>query len=191
MADVFPVWCKPATLDMWQTRLLEVEALHCALPIHEDWAHEPKVVTTPMDVEHQYHGRNAAERLHINRMPDADPQADITNWVNGILKLTGFPILALGVNRDNPPQLLQWNTVPASDSLLEQLAVDELVLFEGLARIPDLMRMYMLLARRDTTAWKITLTLASALLPGADEELIAANDHARAGATFGYLQFYD
>ena len=191
MTEIFPLWCKPAILDMWQTRLLDVEALHCALAIHEDWAHEPKVVTTPMDTEHQYHGRNAAEGLYINMMPDAGPQADITNWVNSIMKLTGFPILGLGLNRDNPPQLLQWNTVPASDSLIEQLAVDELVLFEGLARIPDLMRMYMLLARRDTTAWKITLTLASAVLPGADAEIVAANDHVRAGTSFGYLQLYD
>jgi hypothetical protein len=188
MADVFPLWCKPVTLDTWRTRLLEVETLHCTLPIHEDWAQEPKVLTTPMDVEHQYQGRVNTERLILNMMPDADPHADITNWVNGIMRLTGFPIAAF-FNPDNPPQLLQWDTVAAADSLMEQLAVDELVLFEGLARIPDLMRMYILLARRDTTAWKITLTFGSAVLPGSDAEIVALNDHIRAGATFGYLQF--
>ncbi|MDQ7025021.1 MAG: hypothetical protein Q9P01_01435 [Anaerolineae bacterium] len=189
MLDTIPTWCKPVSLDMWQTRLLEDAALRCSLPIHEDWSRQAKELVTPMDVEHQYSGRNAAERLIINMMADADPESDMTNWVTAIMKLVGFPILALGLNHENPPHLLEWQAVAVSDALLGQYAVDELHLFEGLARIPDLTRLYMLLARRDSIAWKITLTLNSALLPDSDSAMIASNDHARAGATFGNLHF--
>jgi hypothetical protein len=90
------------------------------------------------------------------------------------------------------PRLMEWRYLGTCSSLSERLAVDGTHLYQGLAMLPgtssELARFYVLLARRGTSAWKISLSFMSACLPGMDEEMVISNDHVRAGATFGYLR---
>jgi len=185
MVDI-PTWCEPSSPEMWKTRPLKDDAMRYSLAIPADWAEAPQVRTTKLETEHQYTGRTPGENLFINLMPNADPQADITNWANAIIRIMGFPVVAMV--GDPRPELLRWDAVPAPSTLAEQWNVDELHLFEGMAKMPGLIRIYMLLARRATTAWKITLTLDSACPPGTVPEIVERSDHVRAGATFGALR---
>lgn len=189
MASRIPAWCKPTSSAKWHTEPLEDTELQVSLNMHEDWSQTPIRLTTTLDIEHRYAGRTADEWLIINMMPKADPKADIKHWVDAFIKTLGFPIVGLSRHTDYTPVLLDWQIFNVPNSLVTRLGVDEVHLFEGVGRIPDLMRIYILLARRGTVAWKVTLTLASACLPGTNLPTITINDHVRAGATFGTLQF--
>ncbi len=108
------------------------------------------------------------------------------------MSITGFPVIALTQPGAPPPALLKWQYEGAFPALAKRLGADEAHLYSGLARLPgtppELARLYMLLARRDTQAWKVTLSFASACPPGMPEEFVISNDHVRAGATFGDLR---
>jgi hypothetical protein len=189
MAGIVPVWCYRTASPGWHTRKLEDTDLRVVLNIHTGWSQRPTRINNPLDVEHRYAGRTPDEWLILNRMPDADPTADMTHWVNLFIAATGFPIIGLASHPDYQPNLLEWQEFEVAESLSKTLDVDEVHLFEGVGRIPEVMRIYIMLARRGTIAWKVTLTLASACLPGTDFQVITLNDHVRAGTTFGSLKF--
>ena len=115
------------------------------------------------------------------------------NWVDAIVSMSGFPVPAMQHAADASLRLLEWQYQGNGQPLTERLAVDETHLYQGLAMLaakpPELARIYILLARHGTLAWKDSLSLLSACPPGTPEEMIAANDHVRARATFGDLRF--
>lgn len=189
MGDALPIWCEMASLPAWKTVPLHDPTLQVQLHIHEDWNPTPQVNETPLDIEHRYAGRTPDEWLIINKMPAADPHADMTNWVNAFVQTTGFPIIGINTTPDTQPELLAWDTWATSDATRQHYDVDEIHLLEGVGQIPELVRMFFVLARRDTVAWKVALVLPSACLPGTDIETLIANDYVRAGAILGSLHF--
>jgi hypothetical protein len=152
----------------------------------------PEVDEMPMQVEHVYRGVYASEWLTVAFMEQADPAGNLRNWIEAVVSMTGFPILAMQQAIDPPPELLEWQYTGAYPTLSERLGVDETFLYHGAAKLPgkppELARIYALLARRGTLAWKVCLAFNSACPPGMPEEMIVSNDHVRAGATFGCLQ---
>jgi hypothetical protein len=192
MNIVIPIWLEPIDLAGWPTHVVESEALHYALPLRQGWNTVPHRNETPVEKEHVYRGLYPADCLAISFMEQADPAANVRNWVEALLRLAGFPIQALRRPDQAPPELLQWQYEGTSLSLDQRLAVDETHLYQGLAMLagtpPDLARIYVLLARRGTWAWKVSLSFLSACPPGMPEEMITGNDHVRAGASLGYLR---
>lgn len=185
----WPVWLEPIDLEEWPTQTVESATLHYTLPIRVGWSTVPQVNESPVQVEHVFQGVYPSEWLVVSFMDKADPAANLRNWAEAVVNLTGFPITSMS-QAAQPPKLLEWQYEGACAPLAERLGVDEVHLYRGLGmlpgRPPELARFYILLARRGTLAWKIGLSFMSACLPGTDEAVVAENDHVRAGATFGY-----
>ena len=188
-----PAWLEPVTLAAWPTREVTSRELKYALPLPRRWNAVPQIVETPLDVTHIFTGDWAEERLQVSFMTAADPTHHLDNWVEAPLRLTGFPIPA--ASAADQPQLLEWSALSAPAALLEHLQIDEVHLYQGLGVSPidpsRLSRLYFLLARRGTLAWKVGLSFMTACPPGMPEPIIAANDHVRAGATFGLIHFLE
>jgi hypothetical protein len=193
MTDNLPIWTEPITLEGWPTYVVDSADLHYALPIRQGWNPVPEVDEMPMQVEHIYRGVYATEWLTVSFMAQADPSGDLKNWMDAVVNMAGFPILAMHRASDPPAELLEWQYVGAFPTLSERLGVEEALLYQGMAKLPGkppgLARLYALLARRGTLAWKVCLAFDSACPPGVPEEMVVSNDHVRAGATFGYVQF--
>lgn len=186
-----PLWLQPVQLEEWPTQMIENAALGYHLPIPPGWQINPMVNQTDLEIEHIFRGDAVSEGLLISCMNQADPRSNLCTWVEAFLSLTGFPILALKQSSDPPPELLEWQYQGNCPALTERLNCDETHLYQGLAQFPgkppELARLYILLARRNSVAWKVSLSLMSACLPGMPEEKVASNDHLRAGAIFGEL----
>lgn len=186
-----PVWLEPADPESWPTRPVESPLLRYALRMRDTWSAAPAVGGTPMEIEHVYRGLSPAEWLIVSCMDRADAGSDMKQWVEIISVTTGFPVLAMQ-QLDPKPQLMEWGYGGSPAALAARLQVDEAHLYEGMAVIPGeynrMAHLYLVMARRGSFAWKVTLSFESACLPGMPEALVASNDHVRAGATFGSLR---
>lgn len=184
-----PLWVQPSDLEGWPVENCTSPALHYSIPIRQGWQTRPTVNQTPMEIEHIFRGSNALEQLTVSFMSQANPEHPLRNWLEGMLLLTGFPLLSMQPDGQPPPQLLDWQYQGNCPPYAERLAVDEVHLYQGLAQLPDssseLARLYILLARRGNFAWKIGLSLLSAGSPEMPENFAAASI---AGATFGSLR---
>lgn len=192
MNSFMPEWLQPALLEAWPTQLIQTTDLHYALSLRQGWVLQPVQLPSVVDREHVFRGQFLSEWLTINFMDEANAQSDLREWVEAFLRLTGFPSWPIAQACPSPPFLLEWHDEGSCPPLAQRLSVDETYLYQGLAALPnhpsELARLYILLARRGTHAWKITLSLLSACPPGTPAEIIQSNDHVRAGATFGTLE---
>ncbi|MBP0019738.1 MAG: hypothetical protein J7647_19565 [Cyanobacteria bacterium SBLK] len=188
-----PLWTRQADLEDWPMQVAVNKILRYSIPIRQGWNIHPLVNQTPMEIEHIFRGIYDCECLTVAFMSGANPEHELRNWVEAILGMMGFPLLALQQNRTILPQLLEWQYQGNCPIYAERLAVDEVHLYEGLAQFPDipseLARLYILLARRENLAWKVGLSFLSACLPGMSEDLITSSDRVRGGATFSRLRF--
>jgi len=188
-----PVWLNPVTLEDWPVQAIQSNSLRYALSLHQEWDSTPQHNETPLEKEHIYRGIYPSDCLCVSFMEQADPSSNLQNWAEAMVRLTGFPIQALRLHDDEPPKLLEWRYEGTYPLVTKRLEVDEAHVYQGLAmlhgRPPELVRFYILLARRGQFAWKVSLAFSSACLPGCATEMVTANDHVRAGATFGSLQF--
>ena len=192
MSQPIPVWLEPTTLKNWPTRPIKRDDLGYMLPLPTPWNRKPEVTKTALDITHIYRGTHPLELLSITFMPNANPTAKMVNWVEVGIRMTGFPILEMAsLNEGKPPKLLEWTYLGMCESLNKRLAVEETHLYSGLGSItgrpPMLARIYIILARRETLAWKASLSFISACWPRTPEETVIANDHVRAGAILGHL----
>ncbi|NEQ54795.1 MAG: hypothetical protein F6K11_32515 [Leptolyngbya sp. SIO3F4] len=189
--QTMPVWIQPTALDEWPTQNVTSEALKYRLPICQRWQLTPIINQTPMEQEHIFLGTQPGELLTIGYMAQANPNHDLQKWVETLLHITGLPILHWQ-SLEPAPKLIEWQSIELPFDLCQQMKVDEILSYQGLAQAPNsstgLLRIYSILLRRHTEAWKIHLSLSSACLPGVPEEMVERNDHVRAGATFGFLQ---
>lgn len=192
--QTIPVWVEPVDLPGWPTQPVESATLRYRIPLPAGWSVEPQVEETPVEVQHVFRGDYPAEWLIANFMKDANPKDKITNWVEAIMHMAGFPILPMKQAIGPSLQLLEWRYEGAGPLYAQRLAVDEAYFYSGLAMFQDqsrsaLARFYILLARRENSAWKIALSFMSACPPGMPEAMVISNDHVRAGATFGSVRF--
>jgi hypothetical protein len=164
-------WLDPAVSD-WPTRAYASARLRYALSAPEDWA-DPELHELPTHLEELF--RSDDEGLLVQFMDAADPAADLATWATAPVTLAGAPAVALAVAPGS--ETIDWRAVVA-DGLTDRLAVDEALLFAGTTRSPDdtVGRVYVVLARRGTSAWNVGLSLE-----GVDDE--------RAAATLGTLSF--
>ena len=186
-----PRWTAYVEHPMWPVSERTSAALRYRLHLHEEWQATPREIESPLDVEHRYAGLNRPDYLTINFMPNADPDADITNWLDAIVALVGYPMLAFARDSDLP-QLVAWQNLGQFPAVAGKLDVDQVWLYEGLIQLQappiEFGRLYFLLAQRETVAWKIGLSIFTACLPGTPDEMVYKNDHIRAAATFGSIQ---
>lgn len=174
-----PAWLAETSAGGWPTRPYRSDRVRCELAVPEGWMTRPALTELPTHAEELF-----PEGLLLQFMGGADPQADLRGWAAAPIALAGAPAAAVAVGAS---ELLAWDEVEAAD-VAGRLEVDELRLFEGLARGADLRRIYTVLARRGTEAWHVGLALESACPPGAPEEAVAAHDHVRAAAMLSRLR---
>jgi hypothetical protein len=85
-------------------------------------------------------------------------------------------------------ELAHWESEATPAALAARLKTDELHLLRGLARAESgTARLYAVLARRRSHAWKLFLSLASAA-GGGNELAHLHDDDSRAGTVFGSLE---
>jgi hypothetical protein len=188
-----PVWLQATKLAEFPVRRMNNNIMQCRLALPRTWPIEPTLKENPLEIEQVFQGINLGECLVLNFMQSADPEGDLKSWVELIVKVTGLPILPIALLLPEPPQLLQWEGLENHASWLQHFQVDELYLYQGLAQLRDesaLMHLYTILARRDMSAWKISLALT-----GNTDQGIAAQARnpvpaaVRAAAILGELEF--
>jgi hypothetical protein len=192
-AEELPAWLKRSDPAGWPTIPLQSEMLRYSLRIPQRLRSEPEVRASSREVEHAYHGARNTEWLIITFMDKANATSDMRNWVEPILATSGFPV---AINLDPMPQLARWRYLGRLPGLASGLDVDEAHAYTGLAKYTEadrtiLGRLYIVMAWRKNFAWKLALSIETALFEGMPEEMVYAQDHVRAGAVFGTLQLGD
>lgn len=186
-----PIWLQPRGLDTWPTQTVTNSQLRYRVPIPAAWPQTPEIKPTAFETEHFFGGRLPGEGLIIKALPEAKPDHPLQSWVEAIVQITGFPLLSIQQGLTSPPALLQWQAQGPCLDLQQHFQVEETFLYQGLAQLSEgetgLIRLYVLLAKRQTWAWQVGLSIASACLPGTPEERVEVNDHWRAGAILGHL----
>ncbi|MEV4757861.1 hypothetical protein AB0J86_22475 [Micromonospora sp. NPDC049559] len=175
-----PIW---STVEPgWPVRSEQVEGVTLGVP--EGWRPEAATPAVGGVTERAFTGRFPGELLAVAVMPEADPTHNLRLWVDATIALIGLPHPALA-----PAGLLEWAAEGEQVGWAADLGVDTCLTYQGvLGDSPNLNRCYVVLARRGTTAWRIVLSLASAMLPGSPDEGVTAQDHVRAAAVFGGLR---
>ncbi len=122
----------------------------------------------------------------VTLLTGATAEADLAGWLD-------LPMSAVGVDPQVVPvpgegTALSWGEGPAFVTAAD---VDEQLARSGMLRFtadgedqPELLHCYVLLARRGDAAWKVAVALASAVPPGAPDDVVERNDHVRARALF-------
>jgi hypothetical protein len=184
-----PRWLEPITpIDQWQTTLQSAPSVGAALAVPDHWETVPDS-SLPETVV--WRGVFPGEGLVVTRCDDVDPADDLAAWVMADVALVGgcHPSLLPDAASSAPRS---WRVDNDDSTVDEHLDVDESRSATGLLAITgqrtEIVRAYVVVARRDTTAWKVTLQLASACLVGTDDDLVDANDHVRARAVLGHLE---
>lgn len=189
----FPFWFRPILLEGWATVSTENAALRCAFRLPVGWTQVPAhMPPNARSLDAHYGGHTVSEGLSIQLMQDASPEAPLSDWAIASLHLTGHPFALLppdvGVN------VLEFTDFGTHPQVATALNVDAVHSMGGLARIltpePETARFYIVLARGGRIAWKFTLSIMSACLPGMPLETVNQNDHVRAGAIFGSMTLH-
>jgi hypothetical protein len=188
-----PSWAETEDVAGWPTVEASDETFGYRVPVPALWEREPVVEHLPIETVHTYRGRTPLDWLSIRRLIGADPAADLSDWVDACLHLTGFPVLPLAESLPTAPRLLVWSGVQLCPELAARLGAEDLRVADGLGLCQlesgaSLIRVYVLLARVAARAWNVNLSLFSACPPNAPEALVRANDHRRAAAVFGRLR---
>ena len=185
-----PRWLAPRLpIDGWQTNQQTVDAVGVGVAVPDHWAPQPD---TSMPGTVVWHGVFPGEGLAIARRDGVDPDDDLATWIHADVALTGgcHPALLPDGATAEPRSWFADDDDPTVD---EHLDVDESRGATGLVAIvgqrTEMVRGYVVVVRRDTTAWKVTLQVSSACLVGTDDDLVDSNDHVRARAVLGDLAF--
>jgi hypothetical protein len=185
-----PRWLEPCDPPGWPTVPLKSATLRYSLRIPKRWAVTPHVRGTAREIEHLYIGTRKAEWLIISFMEKATATSNMTDWVEACIAMSGFPVI---LEQDPLPALRSWNYLGKLPGFAKKLGADEAHAYTGLANYPEdsgtvLGRLYIVMARRKSFAWKIALSFETACFEGMPEEKVYANDHVRAGAILGNLR---
>jgi len=188
-----PPWLEPVELEAWPTRFVEDEGVGAALLLPVGWRDDPEEQREGDVVERSWAGALPGEGLSVAVLTPADAGRSIRTWVDAGVAMLGHPDLPALTGAERDIELLEFLCDGEGEPLTGRLAVDEAATYQGLLALdvapPDLVRVYVVLARRGSVAWKIGLTLSTACPPGTDPDVVQANDHVRAGAVLGELRF--
>lgn len=191
MGTTAAAWLDEAdAIDEWPVRPVDT-GIGVTVAVPPSWS-APRTSDEAMVRITRCSGSLPGEGLAVSRLDNVEADKDVTTWLELSMSVFGG-LDPQTLADDGATEILQWRREPA-DGLAESLAADEAAAFSGLATFtvdgerPELIRSYVLLVRRGSTAWKIGLALSSACLPGTPDELVDANDHIRARAVFGGLR---
>jgi len=169
----------------WATRDTAIPATFCALSVPDGWSPEPGLDLGATVTQRRFRGPGPADVLVVEVIDRADPTLPLRGWVDATLALTGLPMTGL----PDGAFLVEWGEVGVETVEGE---ADELLEFRGLVRWPgppaELSRAYVVLVRCGDRAWNVALSIMSACLPGDPEEIVEAQDHARAAAVLDGLR---
>ena len=131
----------------------------------------PTVNARPTEINHVFRGPWPTEWLIVSFMDKASTNR-MTDWVDAVMARVGFPVMDMIAESDasplseswasTQPRTLEWDYEGAFESVADRMRLDEVHCYSGIGRLPghtpQLARLYILLARRKTFAWKITLS---------------------------------
>jgi hypothetical protein len=187
-----PPWMVPADPEGWPTVIFESPALRYQIRVPQRWSADPTVTATSSELKHVFAGTAPGSQLSVRFMDRAIPGHDMRRWVDTATMMTGFPVVG-ATDDGKQPELLEWQYEGEYGPVAAKRGLDEIHCWSGLARIENatipLRRIYIAAFRRQTFAWLVSMLFETAVQPGMPEHLVETNDHARAGATFGHIQF--
>jgi hypothetical protein len=175
----FPLWCRPTESPLPPP----TADLSCRIRPPFEWASIPSITSLAGVVQGVWPGVDARDALIVSFMPAAVPGHRMLTWVEAPILMIGYPEPAM-----KPlPQLVFWESAPLPPALVTRHGANELHVLRGLARSElGTARLYTVLVRRDSHAWKLFLSLATDAGSG-DELRHLRDDDARAGGVFGPL----
>lgn len=192
MIATIPTWLQATTLDSLPTRALNNNIIQCQLKLPKDWDHTPKMEFSKLLVEHFFEGNQPLDGLVMSFIEAADPAADLKDWIEMPIQLGQHPFPVIQQAFSLRPTILKWENLLTPIDLQEQLALDELALYEGIMQdqaTGSQACWFAVLARRTSKAWLIGLSLkATHTYTGTAIEL-ALEDQQRAAAIFNGLKF--
>lgn len=110
-------------------------------------------------------------------------------WVDGIADVAGLPVLE--IDPATNPTVMEWIYEGKLDVVAKNYNADEAHCYSGIISLNDTdkhkARVYILLLRKGTFAWKFIFSCETALFPGMPDSIVYSNDHIRAGSTFGAI----
>ena len=185
-----PRWLEPCDPPGWPTVPLKSATLRYSLRIPTRWGSTPRVRGTAREVQHIYEGTRKAEWLFVSFMEKATATSDMTNWVELCKAMIDFPV---PLEQDPLPKLRSRTYLGKLPGVAKKLRADEAHAYTGLADYMEgsrtvLGRLYIVMARRKSFAWKVALSFETACFEGMPEERVYASDHVRAGAILGKLR---
>ncbi len=188
-----PLWLKPADPPGWPTIPIRSATLRYSMRLPQRWVSRPLVNGTELEVWHVYWGSTSqdAEWLYISFMENASEGDQLHKWVDFSMLLCDSPITQIHDDEARAPKRRTWDFLGRLPSLEAKMKADEAYGWMGTSTYQRdfvmLGRMYVILVRRKTFAWKIVLSFMTAVLEGMPEQFIKSNDHVRAGAVLGDL----
>ena len=113
-------------------------------------------------------------------------------WVDFTMALCGMPIAPIHEDEDRGPERRTWTPLGRMPALETRLGADEAYAYMGVSTYQRdfvmMGRMYVLIVRRASFAWKIVLSFMTAVLEEVmPQSMLDSNDHVRAGAVLGTL----
>lgn len=183
-----PLWLHMSEQFLRPSIVVKKTELRYELNLFADWAAEPEVLPSSMQIDHVYRGTASSDWLVVSFMSSAVPGHNMLNWLEAPIRMLGFPSIQISEKANPVPNLLAWNYEGSSAAYVKNLGVEEMHGFTGLARFgQSVARLYVLMFRKRNLAWMFFLSLHS--LAGNGKELsILRDDHWRAGTIFGRLR---
>jgi hypothetical protein len=183
-----PLWLCTSELFLGPAAVVTKKELRYKLSPFADWAAEPEVLPSSMQIEHVYRGPASSDWLVVSFMSKAVPGHNMLNWVETPIRMSGFPSIQIAAKADPVPDLVAWNYEGNSPAYMEKLGVEEMHGFTGLARFDQAVaRLYVLMLCKTNLAWMFFLSLQSSAGNG-NELATLRDDHQRAGSLFGRLR---
>jgi hypothetical protein len=183
-----PLWLCTSEQFLGPAAVVTKKELRYELSLFADWAAEPEVLPSLMQIDHVYRGRTSSDWLVVSFMSKAVPGHNMVNWVETSIRVSGFPSIQIAAKANPVPDLVAWNYEGNSPAYMEKLGVEEMHGFTGLARFDQAVaRLYVLMLRKTNLAWMFFLSLWSSAGSG-NELATLRDDHRRAGSLFCRLR---
>ena len=196
--EQLPSWLFDTSIDEMPTKEVKSASGRYSLRIPESWQSNYALRGTHLEIEHIYYGPSDAEWVMIGFADNVDPAWDMTRAIKTYMALNEALPFMSPLDKSRDPQHVKGSNEPLRSlpSLVAKLNASEAwtmsgvyeVASSGLQDSPTLARYYVLHVRKETFAWRITLSIETKLPPIALKKQLCKDDHLRVGAILGPLQ---
>ena len=164
-----PLWLVDTSIDGMSTKEIKSGSGRYSFRIPESWHSNYALRGTHMETEHIYYGTSDAEWVMISFADKVDPASDMTFATKGYKALCGGLPFISPLDKGRALKHVEGSNEPLRSvpSLVAKLNASEAWAMRGVCEVassgpqdsPILARYYVLHVRKETFAWRITLSI--------------------------------